>query len=104
MSAQPVIRSAVKHAQQFYLHLGVEFTYFIEEQRAAISEFKQSRFTCIGAAERPLFVAEQFAFDQVLGKRGAVYVNEHLVAAPGKLVDGASNQFLTAAGFPHNKN
>ena len=51
------------------------------------------------AGERASFVAEQFAFQQLLGNRGAVDGEERLLAAVAVMINRAGDEFLAGAAF-----
>ena len=53
----------------------------------------------VSARERAAFVAEQFAFQQVLRDGGAVDRDKRRLGAGAVLVDGAGDQFLARPGF-----
>jgi len=70
--AEPVIRSAIEHAQQFDLGLGLEFADLVQKQGAGMRQFKEARLRAFGPAERAFFVPEKLALDEVLGQRRGV--------------------------------
>jgi acyl dehydratase len=47
-----------------------------------------------GAGEAAFLVAEQLAFDQFTGDRGAIHLDEGAVLARAPFVDRAGHQFL----------
>src|SRR4051812_44671744 len=51
------------------------------------------------ARERALFMAEQRAFDQTLGERGAIQLDERAFPPIALGVDGPGEQLLTGARF-----
>src|SRR5579864_819434 len=53
--------------------------------------------------ERPLFVAEQLAFQQPCRNGGAIYLDEAGISALAHAVDGARDQFFTRPRFPQNQ-
>ena len=55
------------------------------------------------AGERALLVAEQFAFEQRFGERGAVEADERAVAPRAGLVDRPGDQFLADAALAANE-
>src|ERR1700727_1504763 len=103
MTAQPVKRISVQHAQQFDLSVKLQFSDFIKEQSAAVGEFKESRLGDIGARECALLVAEQFALDQVFGECGTVDVDPGSSATLRRLMNGACNQLLARSRFPSDE-
>ncbi len=57
----------------------------------------------MGVGEGSLLVAEQFAFQQRFGDRGAVDRDERLVAAAAEIVDRLADDFLAGAVFAKNQ-
>src|SRR3974377_1062983 len=53
-----------------------------------------------GPGESPLLVAEELAFDEVLGDGGAVHLHKGAVGPAGLEVQGPGHQFLAGAVFP----
>src|ERR1700689_1637750 len=99
MASEPVERRSVQHAQQLDLRLNLQFADFIEEERALVGEFEQAGLGCIGTSKGSLFVTEQLAFDQVLGKRGAVDIDPGPAAPVRRLMNRMSHEFLAGSGF-----
>ena len=85
--AQTVERLTVEHAQQFDLSLQLQFADFVEEQRSLVGQFEQPGLGRIGAAESAFFISEEFALDEILGKRRAVDVDPRPAAAMRRLVN-----------------
>jgi hypothetical protein len=52
-----------------------------------------------GTGEGASFVAEEFVFDEGFGDGGAVEGHEGFVAARGKMMDGAGEEFFACATF-----
>ena len=63
--AEPADFARFQEAEQLHLDVLVEFAEFVEEERAAVGDFEQALVVAVGAGERALAVAEQFALDQV---------------------------------------
>ena len=55
-AAQPIVRYAVENSEQLDLYLGIEFSDFIEEERAVVGHFKKTRLEIVGTAEGTLFM------------------------------------------------
>src|SRR5215471_9884362 len=72
---QAVVRNAIEHAQEFDLDFGIKIANLIEKKSALVRQFEESRLHGIGAAECALLVAEEFAFNQVLGDGGTIHVD-----------------------------
>ncbi len=103
VAAETIEGLAVEHTQQLDLSLRLQFADLVEEERALVGEFEEPGLGGIGAAERAFFVSEEFALDQVFGKRGAVDVNPGAAAAMGRLMNGAGDEFLAGTGFAGNQ-
>ncbi len=71
----------MQNAKEFHLHGKAGFADFVEEDGAAVGDFEQAAFVLIGAGERALNVAEEFAFEQRLWKCAAVDGDERLSGA-----------------------
>src|SRR6185312_8298052 len=56
-----------------------------------------------GPGESPLFVAEDFAFDEGFGNGGAVDRDERVVLAWAERVQGTGDEFLSGSTFAGNK-
>src|SRR5438270_850815 len=85
---------AVMVARHIDLDFRIKVADFIQEKRSAVGHFKIADFLRIGAAKGALLVSEEFAFDQVFGNGGAVYVHPWFVAAKRMAMDGAGNHFF----------
>ena len=64
--------SVLEDAKQLGLHSERHFADFVEEQGSPLGEFEPAFFLAVGPGERTAFVAEELAFQQVLGECGAV--------------------------------
>ena len=60
-------------AQQFHLSAGVDLADFIEEERAAIGLLKAADAALLSTGEGAFLVAEEFAFEDLRGKRRAMH-------------------------------
>ena len=94
----------LQHAQQLHLHGQRHLADFVEEDRAAVGDFEQAALVLVGSGERALQIAEQFAFEQRLGKRSAVHGDEGVGGARRTYVNGARNEFFTGAALAVNQN
>ena len=81
----------------------LELADLIEEERAFLGHLEQARLGGIGAAEGSFFVAEQFAFYQILGQSGAVDVDPGATSSAGRFVNRASDEFLARSGLSGNQ-
>ena len=101
--ADPPHRAIFQHAQQLGLQRTGQFADFVDEQRAAVGHFEQSRLGGHGPGKGPLFVAEQFAFQQRFRQCGTINDHQRLVGSRTLAVQCASNQFLAGAAFALNQ-
>ena len=88
-----------EYAQEFGLDGQRQFADFVEEERAAVGQFHFADFARAGTGEGAAFVAEEFVFDQAFGNGGAIQRDEGLLAARGKMMDGAREEFFAGAAF-----
>ena len=72
---------------------------FVEENRAVVALLEFADALQGRAGEGAAFVAEQFAFQQLLGDGGAVDREERLLAAVAVMINGAGDQFLAGAAL-----
>ena len=86
-------------AQQFGLQAHIHLGDFVEQQGAAGGFLELADAARDGAGEGALFVAEQFALEQVLGDGGAVDRNEGAVDALRLGVKVLGHHFLAGAAF-----
>ena len=89
----------LQRAQQLDLHVEPQLADLVEEQRAAIGFLEFAQMLVGGAGEGALLVAEQDAFDQVLGDGAAIDGDEGLAGALRAALDGARDQLLADAEF-----
>src|SRR5207249_12118263 len=89
----------LEDAQEFHLRVGRQVADFIEEERALVRLLEAPDAPLVRASERAAFVAEQFAFEQILRYCSAIDRDERRFGARAVLVDGASNQFLARPRF-----
>src|SRR5262249_12675168 len=89
----------LQHAQELRLQLERDLSHLVEEERATVPQLEPANPLRDRAGERPPLVAEQLALEQARGYGSAVDLDEGPVAAPARIVDGASNQFLSRAGL-----
>ena len=85
--------------QELCLHGLGQLSDFVEKQRAAVSEFEQSRLVIGRAGEGAAHVPEQLALEQCLDDGGTVDGHEAALAAGPGLVQRAGDKFLARPGF-----
>src|SRR5262249_24307382 len=89
--------------QQFALEFDRNFTDFVQRQRPAIREFKAPDAVTKSAGEGPLDVAEEFAFEEVVGNRSAIHPY-HCFSAPGTgFVNLPGHEFLAGSGLTQDQ-
>jgi len=86
-------------AQELLLGARVELADLVEEDRPAVGQLEAPLSPLDGAGEGALLVAEQLAFEQRLGQRGAVDAHQGPAAAGGVLVDRLGHQLFAGAGL-----
>lgn len=90
-------------AQQATLRLEWEFADFVEEQGAVGGGFDDADLAFVGTGEGALFVAEEFAFDEIFGDGGTVQRHEALATAWADVVNGTRDDFFAASRFAANE-
>src|SRR3981081_3079790 len=103
VAAQAVKRLTVEHAQKLDLGLYLQFSDFIEEERALVGQLEQTRLGRVGTAECAFFVAEQLALDQIFGQSGAVNVHPGTATPVRRFVDRAGNEFFAGSSLSRNE-
>ena len=98
-AADPAIFMILQHAQEFGLQFDGDVADFVQKKRAALGQLKLAEAAVEGAGERALFVAEQFAFEQIARDGGAVDRDEGLVPARRIVMDRLCHQFLAGAAL-----
>src|SRR5438094_6885952 len=56
------------------------------------------------SCERPLFMAEEFAFHEALGNRGTIHDDERSISPRTSLMDQFCDQVFACSGLTLNKN
>src|SRR5262249_8837360 len=74
-------------------------TDLVEENSALVGGLQQADLVLTRAGEGAFFIAEQFAFQQILGQRSAVYGQEASVGALGAEMNRTRDQLLAGARF-----
>ena len=70
--ADAVVGAVLKKLKRLGLEAHIELGDFVEEERAVVGQFDETRFGGIGVGEGALFVAEEFAFEERARDGGAV--------------------------------
>src|SRR5260370_37700518 len=72
---------------------------FIEENAASFGNFEKAFLVVDGAGERAFLMAEEFAFEERFGQRGAIKGEKQTVSALAVLVDRAGGKLLAGTAF-----
>ena len=88
------------HAQQLGLQAAGDMSRnFIQEDRAAVGHLEAADALRHRAGEGAFFVAEKFAFEQVLRDGGAIDLDQRARGARAPGVDDVGQHFLADAAF-----
>src|SRR6266581_352607 len=85
--------------QQFWLQVERQFPHFVEEQRAPVGSQEKSLARLVGAGEGALGVAEEFAFQQMVGNGAAIDRNERPAAARIALMNQTRHHTLAGSAL-----
>src|SRR5688572_13068594 len=96
-------RAGFKSSEQFRLKLRRHFHDLIEEKRAAVCQFEESKFSRSGAGERARFVTEKLGFEQTVLKGGAVEVDESVIGPAAQAMQCLGDQLLSGPGLAGDK-
>src|SRR5665213_1068717 len=86
--------------QQLGLQMRAHFRDFIQEDGSLGGLFKLSRLGTHCASKRALLKAEQFRFQEFAGERGAVDLDEGLIAAIRPHVNQSRDNFFPNSALP----
>src|SRR5262249_4054343 len=103
-SAETLEFLLLQHAEEFWLQLERDLAHLIEEQCATVCKLEPPDPLRDRSGERPPLVAEELALEQARGDGGTADLDEGLVAAPARIVDGARNQLFSRAGLAEEEN
>src|SRR5260370_29487418 len=92
-------RALLQNAQKFSLRSGRERGNFIENDGAVAAELETAEFALDRTGKSAAFVPEEFAFDQLGRKAGAVDFQERRVASRSELMNQAREVVLARAAF-----
>lgn len=92
-----------QETEQLHLHRFVQFAEFVEEQRAAISDFQQPFAAHVGSGERPFAMSEELAFDELFRQRSAVDRDKGHRGPWAEVVNSSSDQLLAGSSFSENQ-
>src|SRR4029077_4325385 len=90
--------------KQLSLQPQLELGNVMQEQRTFVGPFHPAGLRMVGPGKCPLFVTEQFAFQQLGGYRRATNLNELTFRARRMFVNPARKHFLSRPPFTLYKN
>src|SRR5262249_16318263 len=93
-TAQPPDSTVFQNPEEFRLQLKRHLSDFIQEQRAAICQFKAARTRSDGSGEGAFLMAEDFAFDESFRNCGGVDGNEWTICALAEAVNRSGREFF----------
>ena len=89
----------LQHSQNFGLGRECHVSNFVEENGAAVAQLKFTQPLHRGTRERTFLVTEQFALNEVVGNRRAVYRDEGFRRSVAMLPNRARDQFFARAAL-----
>src|SRR5215470_18543517 len=94
----------LQHAQQFRLAREREAVNLVEDDRSAVRQFETSLAILNRAGEGAFSVAEELAFEQGFGQRGAIDLNQRAGASTTVKMNRLRNQLLSGPALTLNQN
>jgi len=85
--------------EEFGLKAQAHIPDFVQEEGAAVGEFKQAAFGAVGTGVGPFFVSEEFGFQEVFGYGRAIDFDKEFVAGGAVVVNGSGSDFFARARF-----
>ena len=95
--------AAFEEPQQLRLHRLGQLADLVQEERAAVGHLEQPDAMLVGPGERPLAMAEQLAFDQVLRQGAAIDRHQRHFRPQALIVQRPGDQFLARARLAHDQ-
>src|SRR6267154_5721866 len=89
----------LQDVQEFGLEVRTHLCDFIEEDGSFGGQLEFSGLGPHSAGERALLKTEQLGFEQLSGKRGAIYFDKGLVSPRGSHVKQSRDDFFSHAAF-----
>lgn len=93
----------LQDSQHFALQRQWHVADFVKKQRPSVALFKLADAAAVGAGECPLFMTEQFTFEEVFRNCRAVHRENWAFVAAAVLVDGPCDEFLSRSAFAANQ-
>ena len=100
---QPLEFPFLNDTQQLCLQFQGQFADLVQEDRSLVGYFEPSHLQRMGPGEGPFLPAEEFAFDQVGRKGGAIHRDERPVLSQTPAMNGMGNHSLARPSLPQNK-
>ena len=94
----------LQYLEQLGLHTRIDIADFVEEDRAAIGDFEDTRLARGCPGEGALLMTEQLGFQEVRRQPRAIQIDEGLVGAWAVKMQPLRQQALAGAGLPQNEN
>ena len=101
---RPQTYNLLDGCQQFGLHRERKIADFVQKERASRSDFHPSRFGFPGIRKSPLFIAEQFTFEQLFRYASQVDGHESRILPGREILQHPRDEILSRSVFPQYKN
>jgi len=88
----------LQHLEKFGLKTDGYLGDFVQKERAAVCNLNPSHPILVSTGESAFNMAEEFAFEQLIWDRGAVYLDERPLLSWTALVDCSGDQLLAGTG------
>src|ERR1700680_194525 len=102
-AAQSFEFALLQNSQELHLSSGRDIANFIKEEGSFVGKLEFSRLAGDRTGKSSFFVAEKFAFEQVLRYRRAIDLHKGSRGAAGSLVNQVRNQVFPDAALPSNE-
>ena len=86
--------------QKLHLKLPRQFRHLVQKKRSAVRHLDEPRLIDHSPCKSPFYVSEEFALDEILRNRAAVYRHERFVFSLAFVMYGARREFLSSAALP----
>src|SRR5262245_21898434 len=99
LAAEPRELPVLQHLEQLGLQVRVHLADLVEEDRPVVGELELAELPLLGPRERALLEAEELALEQLRRQRGAVHLDEGLVASPRELEERPGHELLAGTAL-----
>src|SRR5688572_10798417 len=93
--ANPANGALLERAEELALKLEGEMADLVEKESSPTRDLEESRLGRCRVGERALLVTEELTFQQGVGNRGAVHVDERSIPSRSVVVNRASEELLS---------